>query len=112
MKRTLAPILGTTLLVSGASLYAAYGAGEVFTDQEPSATESESASASAGGEDVIGAMFKKLEANQDGTIDKTKQKNDAALSNSFKTITRKGKLVKNGYHQWEQSRNARQTPKG
>ena len=115
MKKTLAPILGITLLVSGASIYAAEEAGEAFTDQEPNVSTSESVSAPAkagGGNDAISQMFKSLDINHDGTIDKTEAKKDANLSKSFKKIAKNGKLDMNGYQQWEQSRNAKQTPKG
>ena len=113
MKRTLAPILGITLMVSGAAVYAATDeAGEAFTDQESSTANSEPAPAKAGGDDVITQMFKKLDANKDGAIDKTEAKNDAALSKSFKKIAKNGKLDMNGYQKWEQTRSAKQAPKG
>jgi len=114
MKKTLAPILGITLLVSGAAVFAADEAGEAFTDKESAVTENEQAApaASMEAEDPIAQMFKKLDANQDGMIDKTEAKSDANLSKSFKKIAKNGKLDKNGYQQWEQSRNTNKAPKG
>jgi len=110
MKKSLAPILGITLLFGGATVYAADDAGEAFTDKEPATTESEPAPAN-NADDAITQMFNKLDMNHDGAIDKKEAKSDKALSKSFKKIAKNGKLDKNSYQQWEQSRNTKQAPK-
>jgi len=98
-------IAGVSLLMSGAVVSAA---DENFESEKSTVQENSATADKPVSEDAIAAMFKKLDVNHDGMIDKKEAKGNKDLIKDFKKIAKKGKLDKDGYQKWEKDRVARQ----
>jgi len=106
MKKLLLSIVSSRLLLGSSVIMAAGeeagGAAEAPAMDAPAAAES-----AGGAADDLTAknteMFKTLDVNHDGVIDKKEAKADKALSKSFKKIAKKGKLDQAGYEKWAAS---------
>jgi len=113
-KKLIFPIMGLALALSAVAVNAADE--ESTGEDSPSETslstqESTSPAQPVSDENPIAAMFKKLDANNDGIIDKKEAKTDKDLAKDFKKIAKKGKLDLDAYQKWEQARAAKQSSK-
>jgi len=113
-KKLIFPVMGLAMALSAVAVNAADEQTSNNSSSDASMTKQEGASPAqqTSSEDPIAAMFKKLDVNNDGMIDKKEAKTDKDLAKDFKKIAKKGKLDKDGYQQWEQARIAKQNNKG
>ena len=104
MKKTLASLITVSFLLGSAVASAANDQASMKEAAPPAAQPSAKPASTnpaptANAED----MFKKLDKNHDGMIDKNEAKADKALSKEFKKVAKNGKLDQQGYNKWEQS---------
>lgn len=102
MNKILSTIVTTSLLLSSATVFAATGEEGMEAESNPQAVEQTQSGPDMSVE--LDKMFKKLDTNHDGMIDKKEAKADKALSKDFKKIAKNGKLDQEGYGKWEQTR--------
>lgn len=113
-KKLIFPVMGLALALSAMTVNAADEETSDDSSGDASMTTQEDTSPvqQSAAEDPVAAMFKKLDVNNDGMIDKKEAKTDKELAKDFKKIAKKGKLDKDGYQQWQQARIAKQNNKG
>lgn len=106
MKKTLASLIGISMITSAVTVFAAAGDMESGTESAPVASQ-DAATQGQSISDKMAAIFNKLDANHDGMIDKTEAKKDKALSKSFKKIAKNGKLDQQGFTKWQNAQQAK-----
>ena len=104
MNKTLSTIMSLSLLLGTTGAFAASDQDGMETESTPGAVQQ--TQQSQGAQDMsaeFDKMFKKLDTNHDGMIDKKEAKANKALNKDFKKIAKNGKLDQEGYGKWEQS---------
>ena len=102
MKKVLSTIVTTSFLLGSATVFAATGEQGMEAESNTQATQQTQSGHNMSAE--LDKMFKKLDTNHDGMIDKKEAQADKALSKDFNKVAKNGKLDQHGYGKWEQSR--------
>jgi len=94
-KKLSTTLLSVSLFLTSATVFAAA--------EESAAPEAAPAASGTDMSTQMDEMFKKLDTNHDGMIDKKEAKADKALAKDFKKIAKKGKLDQENFNKWQES---------